>query len=180
MGEQLGRARKVGGHQPINDATQLVLMQPGSILRKLSRVSFRPIPRASLLQAHSANHSAQTSKSIPATLQWRTQSPNSLLQQLSPRKKPLQQRKSPPNSPPPSSASTTAWRSTWTTTYNRRHPPPPEFLQLTPSPAQHVPRDLEHALHGLHDLTAPRAPLATPIPQHGARLLLASGDAPRH
>lgn len=66
MGEQLGRARKVGRHQPIKDATQLVLIQPGSILRKLSRVSFRPIPRASLLQAHSADHSASDFKKHPS------------------------------------------------------------------------------------------------------------------
>ena len=42
---------------------QLILMQPGSILRELSRASFRPIPRASLLSKHtSADHSASDFK----------------------------------------------------------------------------------------------------------------------
>lgn len=108
--------------------TQLILMQPGSILRKLSRVSFRPIPPASP-STPPRTTPPQTSKSIPATLQWRTQSPNSLLQQLSLRKKLLRQRKSSPNSPPPSSASTTAWRSTWTTTTTCSARPGTRFIR---------------------------------------------------
>lgn len=137
-------------------------MQPGSILRKLSRVSFWPNPRASLLQAH-----------LRRPLRLRLQKASQLLYNGGRRV------------PTASCSSSACARSSCS------RGKAPQILTLRVPHLQphggahgllpqHVPRDLEHALHGLHDLTAPRAPLAAPIPQHGARLLLAPGDAPRH